>query len=53
MIRLRRAKDQMDREYAKPLDVEGLAWLEPVSACLVRAALRPVRNREAGTPGSA
>ena len=134
LIRLRHAKDQMDREYAKPLDVEALArtasmsaghfsrsfraaygetpysylmtrrieramtllrrgdlsitevcfevgcsslgtfstrftelvgeppsayrardhsWLEPLPACLVRAALRPVRNREADTPGSA
>ena len=134
LIQLRRAKDQMDREYAKHLDVEALArtacmsaghfsrsfraaygetpysylmtrrieramtllrrgdlsvtevcfevgcsslgtfstrftelvgeppsayqardhtWLEPIPACLVRAALRPVRNREADTPGSA
>jgi AraC-like DNA-binding protein len=29
------------------------SWLEPLPACLVRAALRPVRNREADTPGSA
>src|SRR5262249_27826315 len=25
LVRLRRAKDQMDREYARPLDVEALA----------------------------
>ena len=25
LVRLRRARDQMDREYARPLDVEGLA----------------------------
>ena len=128
LVRLRRAKDQMDREYASPLDVEALArtacmsaghfsrsfraaygetpysylmtrrieramtllrrgdlsvtevcfevgcsslgtfstrftalvgetpsayraghhsWKEPLPACLVRVALRPVRNREA------
>ena len=128
LVRLRRARDQMDREYASPLDVPALArtalmspghfsrsfraaygetpysylmtrrieramtllrrgdlsvtevclevgcsslgtfstrftelvgespstyrsrdhsWLEPLPACLVRAALRPVRNREA------
>jgi transcriptional regulator GlxA family with amidase domain len=128
LVRLRRARDQMDREYARPLDVEQLArtacmssghfsrsfraaygespysylmtrrieramtllrrgdlsvtevcfdvgcsslgtfstrftellgetpsaykardhsWSEPLPACLVKAALRPVRNREA------
>src|ERR1700739_153702 len=25
LVRLRRARDQMDREYARPLDVEALA----------------------------
>jgi AraC-like DNA-binding protein len=131
LVRLRRARDQMDRDYAQPLDVEALArtacmssghfsrsfraafgespysylmtrrieramallrrgdlsvtdvclevgcaslgtfssrftelvgmspsayrardhsWMEPLPACLVRAALRPVRNREAATP---
>jgi len=25
LVRLRRARDQMDREYANPLDVEALA----------------------------
>jgi AraC-like DNA-binding protein len=130
LVRLRRARDQMDREYAQPLDVEALArtacmssghfsrsfraafgetpysylmtrrieramtllrrgdlpvtevclavgcqslgtfttrftelvgesptayrsrdhsWTEPLPACLVRAASRPVRNREAAT----
>ncbi|HEV8053451.1 MAG TPA: AraC family transcriptional regulator [Candidatus Limnocylindrales bacterium] len=133
LVRLRRARDQMDREYANPLDVKALArtacmsaghfsrsfrasygetpysylmtrrieramtllrrgdlsvteicfevgssslgtfssrfselvgespsayrardhsWMEPLPACLVRAALRPVRNREAATTGS-
>jgi transcriptional regulator GlxA family with amidase domain len=133
LIRLRRAKDQMDREYARPLDVEALArtacmssghfsrsfraafgespysylmtrrieramtllrrgdlsvtdvcfevgcsslgtfstrftelvgeapsayrardhsWMEPLPACLVRVALRPVRNREAPATAS-
>jgi transcriptional regulator GlxA family with amidase domain len=133
LIRLRRARDQMDREYAEPLDVGALArtacmssghfsrsfrvaygetpysylmtrrieramtllrrgdlsitevcfevgcsslgtfstrftelvgeapstyrardhsWMEALPACLVRAALRPVRNREATTTGS-
>jgi AraC-like DNA-binding protein len=28
------------------------SWLEPLPACLVRVALRPVRNREATTTGS-
>ena len=131
LVRLRRARDQMDREYARPLDVEALArtacmssghfsrsfraaygetpysylmtrrieramallrrdltvtevcfevgcsslgtfstrftelvgetpsayrardhsWAEPLPACLVRGALRPVRNREAVTTG--
>jgi transcriptional regulator GlxA family with amidase domain len=132
LVRLRRARDQMDREYASPLDVEALArtacmssghfsrsfreaygespysylmtrrieramtllrrgdlsvtdvcfevgcsslgtfstrftelvgespsayrardhsWMEPLPACLVRAALRPVRIREAVTSG--
>jgi transcriptional regulator GlxA family with amidase domain len=133
LVRMRRARDQMDREYAQPLDVEALArtalmssghfsrsfraaygetpysylmtrrieramtllrrgdlsvtevcfevgcsslgsfstrfaelvgespsayrsrdhsWMEPLPACLVRLALRPVRNREAaGTRG--
>jgi len=27
------------------------SWTEPLPACLVRAALRPVRNREAATTG--
>ena len=27
------------------------SWMEPLPACLVRAALRPVRNREAATTG--
>jgi AraC-like DNA-binding protein/predicted enzyme related to lactoylglutathione lyase len=130
LVRLRRARDQMDREYARPLDVEALArtacmssghfsrsfraafgetpysylmtrrieramtllrrgdlsvtdvcfevgcaslgtfstrftelvgetptayrardhsWTEPLPACLVRAALRPIRNREAAS----
>jgi AraC-like DNA-binding protein len=130
LVRLRRARDQMDREYASPLDVEALArtscmssghfsrtfraafgetpysylmtrrieramtllrrgdlsvtevcfevgcsslgtfstrftelvgespsayrardhsWTEPLPACLMRTALRPVRNREATT----
>jgi transcriptional regulator GlxA family with amidase domain len=134
LIRLRRARDQMDREHARPLDVEALArtacmssghfsrsfraaygespysylmtrrieramtllrrgdlsvtdvcfevgcsslgtfstrftqllgetpsayrardhsWTEPLPACLLQAALRPVRNREAVTTGSA
>jgi transcriptional regulator GlxA family with amidase domain len=128
LVRLRRARDQMDREYARPLDVEAMAstacmsaghfsrcfraaygetpysylmtrrieramtllrvgelsvtevcfevgcsslgtfstrftelvgespsayrsrdhsWTEPLPACMLRAALRPVRNREA------
>jgi transcriptional regulator GlxA family with amidase domain len=128
LVRMRRARDQMDREYAQPLDVEALArtacmssghfsrsfraaygetpysylmtrrieramtllrrgdlsvtevcfevgcsslgsfstrfaelvgespsvyrsrdhsWMEPLPACLMRLALRPVRNREA------
>ncbi len=132
LVRLRRARDQMDREYARPLDVEALArtacmssghfsrsfraafgeppysylmtrrieramtllrrgdlsvtevcfevggaslgtfsarftelvgetpsayrardhsWMEPLPPCLVRAALRPVRNREAASSG--
>jgi hypothetical protein len=25
LVRLRRVRDQVDREYARPLDVEGLA----------------------------
>jgi len=29
------------------------AWSEPLPACLIRAALRPVRNREAGSGGGA
>jgi AraC-like DNA-binding protein len=130
LVRLRRARDQMDREYARPLDVEALArtacmssghfsrsfraafgespysylmtrrieramallrrgdlsvtdvclevgcqslgtfstrftelvgetptayrnrdhsWIEPLPTCLVRTALRPVRNREAAS----
>jgi AraC-like DNA-binding protein len=133
MVRLRRARDQMDREYARPLDVEALArtacmssghfsrsfraaygetpygylmtrrieramtllrrgdlsvtevcfevgcqslgtfstrftelvgvtptayragdhsWTEPLPGCLVRAASRPVRNREAASTSS-
>lgn len=28
------------------------SWMEPLPACLVRAALRPVRNREATSSGS-
>jgi transcriptional regulator GlxA family with amidase domain len=132
LVRLRRARDQMDREYASPLDVEALArtalmssghfsrsfraaygespysylmtrrieramtllrrgdlsvtdvcfevgfsslgtfstrfaelvgespstyraqdhsWTEGLPACLVRVALRPIRNREAPLPG--
>jgi AraC-like DNA-binding protein len=132
LVHLRRARDQVDREYAQPLDVEALArtacmssghfsrsfraaygetpysylmtrrieramtllrrgdvsvtdacfevgcsslgtfstrftelvgespsayrardhsWMEPLPACLVRAVLRPVRNREAVTTG--
>jgi transcriptional regulator GlxA family with amidase domain len=132
LVRLRRARDQMDREYAQPLDVEALArtacmssghfsrsfrtaygetpysylmtrrieramtllrrgdrsvtevcfevgcsslgtfssrfrelvgespsayrardhsWTEPLPACLARATLRPVRNREAVRSG--
>ena len=27
------------------------SWMEPLPACVVRAALRPVRNREAVTTG--
>jgi len=27
------------------------SWSEPLPACLIRAALRPVRNREASTAG--
>jgi len=72
----------MDREYARPLDVEVLArtacmssghfsrsfraaygetlsayrardhaWMESMPACLMRVALRPVRNREATPTG--
>ncbi|HEX6128016.1 MAG TPA: helix-turn-helix transcriptional regulator [Candidatus Limnocylindria bacterium] len=133
LVLIRRARDQMDREYARPLDVQALArtacmspghfsrsfraafgetpysylmtrrieramallrrgdmtvtevclavgcsslgtfstrftelvgetpsayrardhsWAEALPACLVRAALRPVRNREAATSGS-
>ena len=133
LVRLRHARDQVDREYAEPLDVEALArtacmssghfsrsfraaygetpysylmtrrieramtllrrgdlsvtdvcfevgcsslgtfstrftelvgespsayrardhsWMEALPACLMRAALRPVRNREATTTGS-
>jgi AraC-like DNA-binding protein len=133
LVRLRRARDQMDREYASPLDVEALArtalmssghfsrsfrdaygetpysylmtrrierammllrrgdlsvtdvcfevgcsslgtfstrftelvgespsayrardhsWMEPLPACLVRVALRPIRIREAATSES-
>jgi AraC-like DNA-binding protein len=132
LVRLRRARDQMDREYARPLDVEALgrtacmssghfsrsfraafgespysylmtrrieramtllrrgdmsvtevcfavgcsslgtfstrftelvgesptayrardhSWMEAIPPCLVRAALRPVRNREAASSG--
>ena len=32
LVRLRRAKDQMDREYASPLDVEALARTACMSA---------------------
>ena len=133
LVHLRRARDQMDREYAQPLDVAALArtafmssghfsrsfreaygetpysylmtrrierammllrrgdlsvtevcfevgcsslgtfstrftelvgespsayrardhsWMEPLPACLVRVALRPIRNREAATSGT-
>ena len=32
LVRLRRARDQMDREYARPLDVEALARTAAMSA---------------------
>src|SRR5437899_8520765 len=32
LVRLRRARDQMDREYARPLDVEALARTAYMSA---------------------
>ena len=32
LVRLRRVRDRIDREYARPLDVEGLARTEHMSA---------------------
>ena len=40
LVALRRVRDRMDREYARPLDVEGLARAEHVSAGHLSRAFR-------------